>query len=189
MIITNRIEGIVFIRVHLGNVAGLDSSFGPVVARNSVLGHRGCAYALFQTVQRYGVWVAVSVTVHYYKPWSHSIRVGNSPDFWLSYVAILPWLCRKRRNAIFMHSSRQCKIHQTNRIVMTTSTNANEAVFSKSPDILLNNKCKRRMCYRNRRYVHAANCRCYDWCYMLWNNDAFFWTSNRRFNVVIPEGC
>ena len=38
-------------------------------------------------------------------PWSHSIRVGHSPLFGLPSVAILPWLCRKRRKTIFTHSS------------------------------------------------------------------------------------
>ena len=37
-------------------------------------------------------------------PWSHSIRVGYSPDFGLPSVTILPWLCRKRRKPIFTHS-------------------------------------------------------------------------------------
>ena len=36
--------------------------------------------------------------------WSHSIRVGHRPDFRLPSVATLPWLCRKRRKAIFTHS-------------------------------------------------------------------------------------
>ena len=36
-------------------------------------------------------------------PWSHSIKVRHSPDFRLPSVAILPWLCRKRRKAIFTH--------------------------------------------------------------------------------------
>ena len=39
------------------------------------------------------------------KPWSHSIRVGHSPDFGLLSVAILPWLCRKRREAILLTHS------------------------------------------------------------------------------------
>ena len=37
-------------------------------------------------------------------PWSRSKRVGHSPDFGLPFVTILPWLCRKRRKAIFIHS-------------------------------------------------------------------------------------
>ena len=37
-------------------------------------------------------------------PWSHSIRVGHSLDFGLPFVVIMPWLCRKRRKAIFTHS-------------------------------------------------------------------------------------
>ena len=32
--------------------------------------------------------------------WIHSISVGHSSDFGLPSVAISPWLCRKRRNAI-----------------------------------------------------------------------------------------
>ena len=38
-------------------------------------------------------------------PWSHSIRVGHSPGFGLSSVAMLPWLCRKRREAILLTHS------------------------------------------------------------------------------------
>ena len=34
-------------------------------------------------------------------PGSHSIRVRYCPDFGLPSVAIFPWLCRKRRKAIF----------------------------------------------------------------------------------------
>ena len=37
-------------------------------------------------------------------PWSHSLRVGRSPDFGLPFVAILQWLCRTRHKAIFIHS-------------------------------------------------------------------------------------
>ena len=37
-------------------------------------------------------------------PWSHSIRVGHISDFGLPSVAILTWLYRKRRKAIFTHS-------------------------------------------------------------------------------------
>ena len=38
---------------------------------------------------------------------SYSIRVGHSSDFGLPSVAILPWLCRKRRKVIFTHSHNQ----------------------------------------------------------------------------------
>ena len=37
-------------------------------------------------------------------PWSHSIRVGHSLDFGLSFVVILQCLCIKRRKAIITHS-------------------------------------------------------------------------------------
>ena len=36
---------------------------------------------------------------------SFGIRVGHSPGFGLLSVAILPWLCRKRRKAIFIFIS------------------------------------------------------------------------------------
>ena len=59
-------------------LAGLDGSFGPVVARNAeVLGsnsgrwdarHRVCAYTVLQTVQRPGVCSAVCCAVHYKEP-------------------------------------------------------------------------------------------------------------------------
>ena len=41
--------------------------------------------------------------VFYKEPLGNSIRVGHSPDFRLPSVAILPWLCRRRREAIFTH--------------------------------------------------------------------------------------
>ena len=67
--------------------------------------HRGCAYTVLQTVQRHGVYSAAYGTVHYKEPLkSFEIRVGHSPGFGLPPVAILPWLCRKRRKAIFIHS-------------------------------------------------------------------------------------
>ena len=37
-------------------------------------------------------------------PRSYSKRVGHSPNFELSSVAIFPWLCRKRRKAIWRTS-------------------------------------------------------------------------------------
>ena len=53
--------------------------------------HRGCAYTVLQTVQRHGVCSAAYGTVHYKEPLkSFEIRVGSSPGFWLSSVAILP---------------------------------------------------------------------------------------------------
>ena len=67
--------------------------------------HRGCAYTVFQTVQRHGVHSAAYGTVHYKEPLkSFEIRVGHSPGYELPSVAILPWLCRKRRKAIFIYS-------------------------------------------------------------------------------------
>ena len=57
------------------------------------------------TVQRPGVYSAAYGTVHYKEPLkSFEIRVGHSPSFGLPSVAILPWLCRKRRKAIFTHT-------------------------------------------------------------------------------------
>ena len=67
--------------------------------------HRGCAYTVYQTVQRHGVYCATYGTVHYKEPLkSFEIRVGHSTGFRLPSVAILPWLCRKRRKAIFIWS-------------------------------------------------------------------------------------
>ena len=67
--------------------------------------HRGCAHTVFQTVQRPGVYGAAYGTVHYKEPLkSFKIRVGHSPGFGLPSVAILPWLYRKRRKTIFIHS-------------------------------------------------------------------------------------
>ena len=63
--------------------------------------HRGCAYSVLQTVQRPGVYSAAYGTVHY-KERLKSFEIGQSPGFGLPSVAILPWLCRKRRKAIFI---------------------------------------------------------------------------------------
>ena len=60
--------------------------------------HRRCAYTVLQTVQIHGVHSAAYGTAHYKEPLkSFEIRVGHSPGFGLPSVAILPWLCRKRR--------------------------------------------------------------------------------------------
>ena len=60
----------------------------------------------FQTVQRHGVYSAAYGTVHYKEPLkSFEIRVGHSPGFGLPSVAILPWLCRKWRKAIFIYNT------------------------------------------------------------------------------------
>ena len=62
--------------------------------------HRGCAYTVFQTVQRPVVYSAAYDTVHFIEPLkSFEIRVGHSPGFRLPSVAILPWMCRKRSKA------------------------------------------------------------------------------------------
>ena len=54
----------------------------------------------------HGIYSAAYGTVHYKEPLkSFEIRVGHSPGFGLPSVAILPWLCRKRRKAIFTHSA------------------------------------------------------------------------------------
>ena len=68
--------------------------------------HRGCAYAVLQTVQTKGLECAVLTMVlcTIKDPWIHSIRVGHSPGSGLPSVAILPCLCRERRNAIITHS-------------------------------------------------------------------------------------
>ena len=67
--------------------------------------HCGCAYTVVQTVQRPGMYRAAYVTVHYKEPLnSLEIRVGHSPGFGLPSVAILPWLCRKRRKAISIYT-------------------------------------------------------------------------------------
>ena len=56
-----------------------------------IIYHRGCAYTVLQTVQRHGVYSAVNGTVHYKVPMKlFEIRVGHSPGFGLSSVAILP---------------------------------------------------------------------------------------------------
>ena len=44
-------------------------------------------------------------------PWCHLIREGHNPDFGLPSVAILPWLCRMRRKAIFTHSFNHSKMY------------------------------------------------------------------------------
>ena len=53
--------------------------------------HRGCAYTMFQTVQRHGVYSAANGTVHYKEPLrSLEIRVWHSLGFALPSVPILP---------------------------------------------------------------------------------------------------
>ena len=53
--------------------------------------HRGCACTVLQTVQRPGVYSAAYGSVHYKEPLKlFEIRVGHSPGFGLSSVAILP---------------------------------------------------------------------------------------------------
>ena len=57
--------------------------------------HRGCAYTVFQTVQRHVVYSAVYGTMQNKEPLkSFEIRVGHSPGFGRPSVAILPCLCR-----------------------------------------------------------------------------------------------
>ena len=52
--------------------------------------HRGCAYTVLQTVQMHGVYSPSYGTVHYKEPLkSFEIRVGHSPGFRLSSLAIL----------------------------------------------------------------------------------------------------
>ena len=52
--------------------------------------HRGCAYAVFLTVQKPGVCSAVYCIAHVENPPKLSERVGHSPEFGLPSVAILP---------------------------------------------------------------------------------------------------
>ena len=67
--------------------------------------HRGCAYTVLQTVQRHRVYSTVCGPLHYKEPLkSFKIRVGHCPGFGLPSLALLPWLCRKRREAIFTHT-------------------------------------------------------------------------------------
>ena len=66
--------------------------------------HCSCAYTVLQAVQRHGMYSAVYGTVHYKEPLkSFEIRTGHSPGFGLPSVAILPWLCWRRRKAIFIY--------------------------------------------------------------------------------------
>ena len=67
--------------------------------------HRDCAYTVLQTVQKHGVYSAVYGTVRCKEPLkSFEIRVGNSPGFGLSYVAIIASIMyRERRTAIYIY--------------------------------------------------------------------------------------
>ena len=72
----------------------------------SDVSHRGCAYTVLQTVQRHGVCSDVYGTVHYKEPlklFDNSRAVSPFSSF-----AILPWLCRKQRNAIFTCNNDTC---------------------------------------------------------------------------------
>ena len=67
--------------------------------------HRGCVYTVLQTVKRHWVYRATYGTVHYKEPLrSFEIRVGHSPGFGLHPLAILRWVWKKRRKAIFIPS-------------------------------------------------------------------------------------
>ena len=103
------------------NTLSVDDSFDPVVARNSeVLDSNPssiaylssvCAYTVLKTIRKPGACNAVYDTVHYENSWSHAIRdfwVGHSPGFRLLFVSLLPWLCRKKRKAIYTF----CKIQR-----------------------------------------------------------------------------
>ena len=59
------------------------------------------AHTVLQTVLRSGVYNAVYDTLHYKEALK---SFDKCPDFGLPPVAILPWLCRKRRKAIFTPS-------------------------------------------------------------------------------------
>ena len=52
--------------------------------------HRGCAYTVHTNVQMPEVYSVVYGTVPYKESFSHSIRVGRSPDFGFPSVAISP---------------------------------------------------------------------------------------------------
>ena len=59
---------------------------------------------VLQTVQRSRVYSATYDPLQYKEPVkSFEIRVEHSPGFKLPFVEIFPWLCRKRRKAIFTH--------------------------------------------------------------------------------------
>ena len=94
----------------LHSPASPDGSFVSIGAWNldvpdSNTGHRGCAYTVLQTVQIPGMYSAAYGTLHYKELLkSFEKRVVHSPVFGLSSVPILPWLCRKRRKAIFTYS-------------------------------------------------------------------------------------
>ena len=86
---------------------------GLVIWRNQVripvepdICHRGCAYIQCSKLfKRLGVYSAAYGTVHYKEPLkSFETRVGLSPSFGLLPVTVLPWLYRKRREAIYIHS-------------------------------------------------------------------------------------
>ena len=52
--------------------------------------HRGCAYAVLQTVQRHGVYSAAYATVHYKEPLkSFQITVENSPGFGFHNITMI----------------------------------------------------------------------------------------------------
>ena len=59
--------------------------------------HRGCTYTVRQTVQRNKVCSDVYGTVHYKEP----LKLFESRALSLHSFAILPWLCRNQRRAIF----------------------------------------------------------------------------------------
>ena len=102
--------------------------------------HRGCAYTVLQSVQRHGMYSAAYGTVHYEEPLrSFEIRVGHSPGFGLPSVAILPWLCRKRRKAIIY-----IQYIYTNKIIFRTCNEiifrTNEIIFRTNEIILRTNE-------------------------------------------------
>ena len=66
--------------------------------------HRGCAYAVLRTAQRYGVYSVVYDTVHYKKNplKSFEIRVGHSRGFGLHSIAILSQCAESGVNNIYI---------------------------------------------------------------------------------------
>ena len=64
--------------------------------------HRCCAYPVLQAVQRHGVCSAVYDTAHYKE------TLMSFDD------TIFPWLCRKRRKAIFTHSTASRRVINRN---------------------------------------------------------------------------
>ena len=79
----------------------LEAPYRVLIPAGSNVCHQGYAFTELQTVQMSGVYSAVYDTVHYKEPLKAFKNVKTL--FEHLFVAILPRLCRKRRNAIFTH--------------------------------------------------------------------------------------